>query len=384
MGAYHQMGYQSDNLLLEPELSGFYGVVLSPVNYAEEELQTVLEPIRYRRTYDIVFDPQLYFPRTQQKKLREWSYFEKQVKSTELRNQDWWAATVGRVLETAKRLKVDAVCSPADLPKIFSDDDYFVHLVDIGNELANSAHGDVRCIQSVIVSLAELTGSDRAMTIASIISRTACPEIYLVLVGPDMTPRRELSDGDELKGALKLIGALKSAGLTVTVAFSSSDILLWKAAGAAHCGTGKFFNLRRFTRQRFEDPPAKGGGAMAYWFEESLIAFARETDLVRLRARNLLGESNARNPYTEEIFGELNNIPPGAWLGLAWRQYLWWFADIESRIDQGVADVNALLVAAEEKWTAIEKLKPPFLMDEQFNTGAWIRPWRRALVEYEY
>jgi hypothetical protein len=91
------------------------------------------------------------------------------------------------------------------------------------------------------------------MEIASILSRSVAETIYLIFVG-QTDPRRELSDEEALKGAMRLIASLEGAGLMVIVGFTSSDMVLWKAAGASSCATGKFFNLRRFTSSRFEEP----------------------------------------------------------------------------------------------------------------------------------
>jgi hypothetical protein len=63
-----------------------------------------------------------------------------------------------------------------------------------------------------------------------------------------------------------------------------------------------------------------------------------------------------------------------------WRQFMWWFADIESRITDGTANVRNLLRDAEERWLALENAD--VLMEEARNNGSWIRPWRRALAEY--
>ncbi|MBK9944326.1 MAG: hypothetical protein IPP13_22220 [Kouleothrix sp.] len=56
MPVYHQMGHQSDNLLLDPELQGYAGAILSPVNY---DLNTLVKTVsRYRATgnYEAIFD----------------------------------------------------------------------------------------------------------------------------------------------------------------------------------------------------------------------------------------------------------------------------------------------------------------------------------------
>jgi hypothetical protein len=85
---------------------------------------------------------------------------------------------------------------------------------------------------------------------------------------------------------MKLIAALESSGQRVTVASCSSEMILWKAAGATNCATGKFFNLR-FTISRFEQPDSSGGGQLGYWFQEALLGFLRQSDLLRVNAQKL-------------------------------------------------------------------------------------------------
>jgi hypothetical protein len=116
---------------------------------------------------------------------------------------------------------------------------------------------------------------------------------------------------------MRLISALREAGLEVTVGFSSSDVLLWKAAGASNCATGKFFNLRRFTRTRFEEPRGQGGGQLPYWFEEALVAFLRQSDVQRIEQMNLTGFDSAPNPFGTQILAQFASAPEQAWLALA-------------------------------------------------------------------
>jgi len=40
-------------------------------------------------------------------------------------------------------------------------------------------------------------------------------------------------------------------------------MILWKAAGATNCASGKYFNLRRFTLSRLDEPEENGGGGKA-------------------------------------------------------------------------------------------------------------------------
>jgi hypothetical protein len=216
------------------------------------------------------------------------------------------------------------------------------------------------------------------MTIASILSRSKATHVYLVFVSL-MEPRREINEVEEIKGAMRLIAALREAGLEVTVGFSSSDMVLWKAAGATNCATGKFFNLRRFTRTRFEEPRGQGGGQLPYWFEESLMAFLRQSDVHRVLPLNLARLAPSMNPFGEQILEQLATAPERPWLASAWRQFLFWFADMEARADNGSVTATALLRNADSNWRILDDAD--VLMEERRNDGGWIRPWRRALNE---
>ena len=165
--------------------------------------------------------------------------------------------------------------------------------------------------------------------------------------------------------------------LQVIVGFSSSDVVLWKAAGATSCATGKFFNLRRFTKSRFEEP-ASGGGQLPYWIEESLFAYLRETDVIRVRDEGLISETSTRNPVSQPIFDAIAAGQP--WLALSWRHYMWWFADFEGRAARGEIDLRFLLQQAENNWLTLQDRD--VLFEEPRNNGGWIRPWRQALADF--
>jgi hypothetical protein len=156
--------------------------------------------------------------------------------------------------------------------------------------------------------------------------------------------------------------------------------LLWKAAGASDCASGKFFNLRRFTRERFEEPTAAGGGQLPYWFEEALLAFLREQDLLLARKNNLLSEASLGNPFGPQILKLLDAAKSGdkktPWLGVSWRQFLYWFADVQERIEKGTS-VDSLLSVADANWAKLERARVLFV--ERPNDGSWVRSWRNAL-----
>jgi hypothetical protein len=162
------------------------------------------------------------------------------------------------------------------------------------------------------------------------------------------------------------------------VGYCSSDVVLFKAAGASSCATGKFFNLRRFTASRFDESEG-GRGQLPYYFEEALLSFLREGDFLRVAGVVPRSESSSRNPWTEPISTTIAG-GPAAWVRLGWRQFMWWFADMESRFDRGEVDPAALLRIAEANWARLEQAD--ILMESRHNDGSWIRPWRIALSDF--
>jgi hypothetical protein len=381
MPAFHQVGHNSENLLFLEEFARFGGAILSPLNYGPADVAAQIARLRNRGNFTTIFDPHLYRPQSERMCLPEWDYYPRDVDTADLSDEGWWAAIVDGVARTAVGLATTAVASPAIVPTTFPDD-FFLALVRNGNRLENALRGSaVRPMQTVIVNLPELANSSRAMTIASIISRSHVSECLLVIAGND-EPRRELANPEELKGAMRLISTLESGGQPVTVAFSSSEMILWKEAGATNCATGKFFNLRRFTPSRFDEPEGSGGGQLGYWFEEALLAFLRQSDLLRVLDRGLISQASWENPFSGQI---MEAIPAGnAWVALGWRHFLYWFADAEYRLSRRAISAQDIVRQADANWAAVERGTPPLFMEERQNDGTWVRQWLRAIVEFPY
>ena len=376
MSVYHQMGHDSQNLLSEDELKCYRGAVLSPVNYTEEKVK---EQIRRHGSdkFEMIFDPQLYYPRSERGELPGWSYFPADVDTADQSSVAWWENLTGGIADCVRRLEPHAVCSPVGVPRTYSDEYYDLNR-EIASDLKDRLSEDgIDVLHNVLVRPGELAAADRPAEIASIVSRGTPDRVFLVLVS-DVEPRRELDETEDLKGAMRLIRYLENSGVRVLVGFTSSDVLLWKVAGAEGCASGKFFNVRRFTPSRWEIPP-EGGGQLPYWFEESVMAYLRESDLVRVQRTGLLSEASTRNPYGERILAQRDSDPDKPWLGLSWRQYMYWFGDFERRFQNRAIDGDTFLKNAENVWGELERRN--VLMEERQNDGSWLRSWRRAVIE---
>jgi len=376
MGAYHQMGHDSQNLLAEEHLDSYIGAILSPVNYSEEKVKEQIATWA-TDTFEMIFDPQLYFPNSDRGELPGWSYFPADVDSADQGSRQWWEILVRDLTSAVERIRPHAVCSPAVVPRTYSDDYYLLN-TEIAAQLGDMFSGKgVDVLQTLLVRLGELSSVTRAAEIASIASSGSADRVFLVLVS-DVEPRRELCETEDLKGAMRLIRFLEGAHMRVLIGFCSSDAVLWKFAGATSCATGKFFNLRRFTPGRW-DVPGEGGGQLPYWFEESVMAYLRDSDLARVGDADLLSSASGRNPYGQEILSQRRSEPELPWLGLSWRQYLYWFADFEQRFTNGEIVGDNILHSAEGVWSELDSRN--ILMEERQNDGAWLRAWRRAILE---
>lgn len=377
MSVFHQIGHNSMNLVNEPDLGQYCGMVCSPLNYTELDIAGQVHSLP--KTFKTIFDPQLYFPRSERGHLKEWSYFPNDFESADQSNLGWWSNICDLIIDSCNKMGCNAVCSPCLLPARFTDE-YYGFCVEVGNYIHKLANDiGMESYQTAIIDYDSVGELKQPEIISSILSRSNSNNIYLIITS-DVEPRRELSDAASLTGIMKTIWLLTQAGMNVFVAFCSSEFVLWKYAGAEMFATGKFFNLRRFTKSRF-DEPSGGGGQLPYWFEKNVMAYLREGDLLRLQKANMINPDYMNNPYSVEILNLLQNSPGTAWLALSWKNYLFSFASLDQDISSGKISIKDLLINAEKSWAELDDKN--ILMEEIKNDGAWIRKWRIAINDLD-
>lgn len=216
MAAYHQMGHDSRNLVLdEADLVAYRGAVLSPVNELPTEMSAFLERLQVVPDFETSFDPQLYFPNAERETLRQWPYFPRDVDTADTASDAWWQQLTDKLVAVCESLPVKAICSPVQVPGSYTNG-YYASSVQTAKYLHQQlerTNPRIRGLQSAVVSLPELTVASRPLAIASILSQTPFDRIYIVFTGgPE--PRREIDDAEQLKGATVYRGTqgLRSAG----------------------------------------------------------------------------------------------------------------------------------------------------------------------------
>ena len=377
------MGHDTQNLVGEEGLELFTGIILSPVNRDPEELKKdILKFKEINEEYDIFLDPQFYMPKIDRGELGNHPYFSKEIDSMDLSSFDWWKSVCDKLFEYGKELTVNTIASPVVIPSSWNEE-YYLHCNNVSNYLVEKS-GDIQIYSTLLIPLTELSNPENIKEIASMVSVSRAIGYYIIFVS-DKEPRRELSSASELLGAMHFIKLLRKTNKILCVGFCSTEFILYKAAGAHHCSSGKFFNLRRFTKSRFEEPSDGGGGQLPYWTEEGLLGFIRDADILRLEKSKfpdilLTGSSN--NHWSNKILENLKSENPSAWVGHSWRQYLSWFCLMENKLDDEGRLKNAdhLLINSEKNWLDLEDEN--VLFDEPRNDGSWIRPWRQALIDF--
>jgi hypothetical protein len=382
MPAYMHMGHDTENLIDEQALA-FQGIILSPVNREPEFLLKFMKKLRTKTTCEVILDPQLYFPRGKRGCVNKQPYFPSDFESVDVASPAWWGHIVGSLADYAIKLNIDLVAFPTIHPRIW-DDGYFNTCVKSSNELNKIlSKTSIKVFTTVLVNTSQLADEKFVLWTASLVTGQITSGFYLVLSG-DVDPRRELNDSEEILGIMRLIRELRRTKLPVIVSHCASDMILFRAAGATACATGKFFNLRRFTKSRYNEPDG-GGGQLPYWFEHSLLSFIRESDILRLKQGgfdNLVCNGPSDNIWGKAILDNFQKVSYKPWLGNGWRQYLAWFSKASEELDGNDASVivHDWLKAAENNWIELEDAE--ILMEEPRNNGRWLRPWRQALAKF--
>lgn len=377
MASYLQFGHDSWNLLEEPDIGDYAGLVLSPVNDAPADVANRLGRLGdLRDELEVILDPQMYNPAFEKGKMDEWAYFSSDYETADQGDVNWWAQRAHEIVEQGAQLGVDAVCSPAFVPRLFTDA-YYAFMVEVADAMKHHADGrGQETLLTAIISLRDLNNPSRALSIASILSRSSCDRVYLMFLNEDVPARQPMKDEAGLPTAVHLVRLLSEA-MRVHVAFVSHDLVLWKFAGATDISTGKYMNLRRFSPGRWNDEES-GGRQVAYWNEGPLLARLREADVAKLNRQGWFDDRTFdSNPAGARILEIIRSGEKVAWLKLSWMQYLRWASNIESKWHGDATAVETGLLAANHNWGLLSDV----LFQDRFNDGSHVRDWINAIRE---
>lgn len=379
MANYLQLGHESWNLIDDPGIGTFAGVVLSPVNDSPEEIVSRLRKVRETQPgLDVILDSQLYNPATQRGQLPRWGYYSADFETADRSDPQWWKRRIPEIVGEAKRVGATTICSPAPI-EYRGTDDYFRFVVDLGDDAQSAAaEAGLDCALTAIVPLDSLLDARRALELASILSSSKCERIYLNFLAPDRVQQREpFQDQAALATAVHLIRVL-NADQRVHVACTSHDVVLWLGAGAHDVSTGKYMNVRRFSPSRWMDEQA-GGRNNSYWCDDRLLTLIRDQEVLRLDREGWFADYDfADNPASQAILDILRAQTGEPWLRLSWIQYMRWFANTASSVTSAEAAWDVLQKAV-SAWRETQRLRILFV--DSFNDGSHAVAWANAFGE---
>ena len=111
MASYLQLGHDSWNLLEEPDIGDYAGLVLSPVNDAPADVANRLGRLGdLRDELEVILDPQMYNPAFEKGKMDEWAYFSSDYETADQGDVNWWAQRAHEIVEQGAQLVVKVVC----------------------------------------------------------------------------------------------------------------------------------------------------------------------------------------------------------------------------------------------------------------------------------
>lgn len=374
MSVFHQLGHQADNLISDPLIGKYDGVVLSPVDYDMSNTRRIIRQ-HCSGTFECIFDPQLYVVDSGRMRDSDWAYFPTDVDSADPSDDGWWNRLNDAISSTIENLDIGSVASPIVISKRFSPE-YYWHCVRTGDSLKERLGSSRNVLQSVMVDFKTVPTMDEINTIASVVSATRTDGLLMIF---DFgTPGRiAVSDSTTLELAARLIKLLRQSGLRVVMAYCGSEMVLWRQAGCEHFATGKYWNLRRFAARRWAK---KENGFVPntapLWFEPSLLGFLSNADVKRLSARGLLPDSSLNHPASKEILAQWDSDKPTAWKAHAWKQFMSWFREYDSNPHPGHASFDDYLASIEMSWAELRSEN--VLLEDPTNNGNWVRQWRLA------
>jgi len=388
MAFYLQMGHDSKNLIGETDLEEMTGIVLSPVNETTTDLSTIIDMVSQENEFRIIFDPQLYYPHSHKGKLGGHPYYPENFITNFGESTEWWTSMNASILEYALSLGVNTILSPLRSPREWNSS-YLKTIIDTGNNLITQSEGKLSIIQTVLMNIDSISGADnenRRQEFASVLMHSEADEYALIFqIGGN--PRHEIRIDSEIYGMMDFIRLLRNTGKKITVLYCHSFFPLLHLAGADNFTSGKFFNLRSFSPGRWDENDQAGGGQTAWWFEQGLLAFLREGDILKLISKghpNLIGNGFSNSSWSSKILPNIQSPERVPWVADSWRQWLSWFGKMEHHLSQEKQKssyVWDLLNSASQNWNEITGHH--VYMSDNINDGGWISAWRQALADFE-
>lgn len=298
-GAWHQFGDRSQLLALEQLKHGTgVGVIISPRDLAQDKAKE--HAPKYKSAGgDVLYDPQFYVPDATVGKLETYPTGKHRKTVSELHgiSDDDLGDLANKLVEISNDLAVAAVVAPAVMYEAGHPD------IDRLNQRLFAAAknaGDFLNlpVYATVVLGRSITASDHTTDIA-VSNATALDADGWYFAFEFRADRVPASEQDVLRCCHNGL-RLAATGKPVLHAYAGLLGLLSPGFGATGVGIGHSQNLWQFTRSRWEEGTAQGGGgdAPARYFSEALWGTIIRPDETALLPSDLQAEVLTSSPFT--------------------------------------------------------------------------------------
>lgn len=260
MEFYIQMGHGMQSMCKELLLTwGEATVILSPLNISPDRIQSYSAEFR-ERGGNVLFDPQLYFPRKYQKNLTKYDYWPKS-NITALEAGDC-QSLVQKLLEINNSTSTNAFILPSF---IASKVDYRWNAVQrLYIDEAHKISPDSRLISTIALTGEVLSDPLQIEEITQYVEQWNVEGVYIVCEHPE---RYYLIDKPLWLGnLLALVAGIKRMKKKVIVGYASHQMLCLSLSKCDAIASGNFLNVRWFKPEHFETIESEDISRRALWY----------------------------------------------------------------------------------------------------------------------
>lgn len=248
MDLYLQMGYGMKALSIEMlKAWGAGSVILSPVNMQQNKLIEFSDTLQSFGG-DILFDPQMFYPKEGHSKLRQYDYWPVEGSSLSVETN------VRTVCLELLRLNNEISTTSIILPGIEMDEQSFKYGLDITSLAVEILTG--KTSKSLVATVCLYSETIRnASAIEELAERLKTLPVsgYYIIAHPANNDYL-VTDPLWMIGLLKLVTCLKLAKKKVIVGYSNHQALLLSLARVDGIASGTYMNTRSFVPTKFKSP----------------------------------------------------------------------------------------------------------------------------------
>ena len=260
MDFYIQMGHGMQSM--SKELLALWGggtVILSPRDIQVERLSKFsLEVAKLNGS--VVFDPQLYFPEKEHRKLIQYDYWKTSVDEDVLRGR--CEETIEKLALMNEGINAEAFILPsASARKITTGwNEAQLRIIECGYRHSP----ETRIWQTVTLSPDVIADEEQVETIVHYAEGWSVDGVYLVFERPDDA---YLVDRPEwMANLLSLVAGIGRQDKKTIVGYASQQLLCLALAGCDAIASGNFLNVRKFHPARFENNDDSSPSRRATWY----------------------------------------------------------------------------------------------------------------------